>query len=123
MGYGMRCLISLALVMAGMTAGFTCCHTPSNPDPMPMDHASHQTRVPGEYLVTLAPGADTKVIADLYGRFGIKDIENLGRNIFLVILTEDPGPARMEELRGQDTQIKAIQPNFVYQTNAPGNAQ
>jgi hypothetical protein len=79
--------------------------------------------VPGEYLVTLVPGADVKVIADLYGHFGIKDIKNLGRNIFLMILTEDPGPAKMEEVRGQNVHVKAIQPNFMYQTNGPGNAQ
>jgi len=88
-----------------------------------MDFSSRQTRVPGEYLVTLAAGADVKAIGDLYGRFGIKGTRGLGRNIFLVTLTEDPGPAKMEELRGQNTQINAVQPNFVYRSNGPGNIQ
>jgi hypothetical protein len=88
-----------------------------------MDLSSRQTRVPGEYLVTLVPGADTKAIAGLYGPFGIKSIKNLGNNLFLVTLTEDPGPAKMEELRGQNSQVKAVQPNFVYRTNGQGNAR
>ncbi len=88
-----------------------------------MDFSSRQTRAPGEYLVTLAAGADIKAIADLYGRFGIKGTRGLGGNIFLVTLTEDPGPAKMEELRGQNGQIKAVQPNFVYRGNGRGDIQ
>lgn len=88
-----------------------------------MDFSSHQTRVPGEYLVTLVPGAAVKVIADLHGCFGIKSIQNLGRNIFFVIFTEDPGPAKMEEYRGENAHVKATQPNFIYRTNRLGNAQ
>jgi len=86
-----------------------------------MDFSSRQTRAPGEYLVTLAAGADAKAIADLYGRFGIEGTRDLGRNVFLVRLTEDPGPAKLEELRGQNAQIKAVQPNFVYWGNGRGN--
>jgi len=123
MGYGMRRFIALAMALAGVAAGSTCGHTSSNPERTPMDFSSRQTRVPGEYLVTLVPGADVKVIADLYGCFGIKGIKNLGRNIFLVILTEDPGPAKMEDLRGQNAHVKAIQPNFVYRTNGQENTQ
>ncbi|HYU28614.1 MAG TPA: hypothetical protein VEK83_06270 [Gemmatimonadales bacterium] len=88
-----------------------------------MDLSSRQTRVPGEYLVTLAAGADVKAIADLYGRYGIKGTQDLGRNLFLVRLTEDPGPAKLEELRRQNAQIKVVQPNFVYRGNGRGNIQ
>lgn len=123
MKYRTRHLIALVVALAGMAAGSACGHSPNNTGLTPMDFSSRQTRVPGEYLVTLVPGAEVKVIADLYGRFGIKSIQNLGRNIFLVILTEDPGPAKMEELRGQNAYVKAIQPNFTYRTNQPGNAQ
>ena len=113
----------LAAALAGMAAGSACGHTPGNPGPTAMDLSSSQARVPGEYLVTLVPGADVKVIAGLYGRFSIKSIKDLGNNLFLVTLTEDPGPARMEELRGQSAHVKAIQPNYTYRTNGPGNAQ
>ena len=84
---------------------------------------SQQTRVPGEYLVTLAAGAEVRAIADLYGRFGIKSIKDLGNNVFLVNLTEDPGPATMEKLRGENTHIKAVEPNFVYRTQGNGSAR
>jgi hypothetical protein len=121
MGNGIGRLIALIIALASAAAGSACGHTPGNPGPKP-DLSSRQTRAPGEYLVTLVPGADVKVIADLYGRFRIKTIQNLGSNIFLVILTEDPGPARMEELRGQNAHVKAIQPNYRYRTNGPGNS-
>jgi hypothetical protein len=88
-----------------------------------MDFSSRQTRMPGEYLVTLAAGTDVKAIADLYGRYGIKGTQDLGRNLFLIRLTEDPGPAKLEELRTQNVQIKAIQPNFVYRGNGRRNIQ
>ena len=120
--WGRRC-IGLVLAMTGLAAGTACSHTPRDPAPTPMDSSSRETRVPGEYLVTLAEGADVKAIADLYGRFGIKGTQGLGRNIFLVTLREDPGPAKMEELRAQNAQIKAVQPNFVYRSNGPGTIQ
>ena len=123
MQYGRRRCFGLVVAVTGLVAGSACSQTPSDPAPKPMDLSSRQTRVPGEYLVTLAAGADVKAIADLYGRFGIKGTQDLGRNLFLVRLTEDPGPAKMEELRGQNAQIKAIQPNFVYRANGRGNIQ
>ena len=115
-----RCF-GLVVAMAGLVAGSACSQTPSGPAPKPMDLSSRQTWVPGEYLVTLAAGADAKAIAELYGRFGIKGAQDLGRNLFLVRLTEDPGPAKLEELRGQSAQIKAVQPNFVYRASGRGN--
>ncbi|MGC2519382.1 MAG: hypothetical protein WA373_09800 [Burkholderiales bacterium] len=123
MQYGSARRIGLVLAMTGLAVGSACSQTPRDPAPTPMDFPSRQTRVPGEYLVTLAAGADVKAVADLYGRFGIKNTQSLGRNIFLVTLTEDPGPARMEELRGQNAQIKAVQPNFVYRIDGRGNIQ
>ncbi len=79
-----------------------------------------QDGVPGEYLVTLAAQVDAKVISDVYGRFGIKRIQGLNlsyANVFRVVFAEDPGLARMEELRIQDARIEAVQPNFVYRAN------
>jgi hypothetical protein len=112
--------IALAVVVTGL-AGSACSQTPRDPPPGPMDYSSRQTRVPGEYLVTLAAGADVKAIAELYGRFGIRDTQGLGSDVFLVRLAEDPGPATMEELRAQSAQVKAVQPNFVYRINGPRN--
>jgi hypothetical protein len=79
--------------------------------------------VPGEYIVTLVVPAEAKSIADLYGRFGIKGIKALGDNVFLVVLTEDPGPAAMEQLRRESTHIKTVEPNFTYGAQGGGIAR
>jgi len=73
--------------------------------------------MPGEYLVTLAAGADTSAIPDLYGQFGVRGIKALGDNIYLVTLANDPGPATLEKLGQQNTRIEKVQPNYVYRTH------
>jgi hypothetical protein len=110
----MRRLIAFAMAVVGAAAGYACGSSPVNPQAAPAGTSSQQSRVPGEYLITLAARADVKTIADVYGRFGIKGIKNLGSDVFLVTVTEDPGPAAMEKLRGDDSRIKAVEPNFVY---------
>jgi hypothetical protein len=90
---------ALAIAVAGAAAGY-----------------AQQTRAPGEYLVTLAAPAEVKAIADVYGRFGIRGIERLADNVFLVTLTEDPGPATMEKLRAEDARIRAVEPNLLYRS-------
>lgn len=97
----MRYLPALAIAIAGLAAGCAW---------------SQQTRAPGEYLVTLSAAADVKAIADAYGRFGIRGVQPLGSNVFLVTLTEDPGPATMEKLRAGNAYIKAVEPNFLYRS-------
>lgn len=123
MKYGTRRLIALAAALAGAAAGSACGGpTPGNLEAAPAARAQ-QTRVPGEYLVTLAAPDSVKAIVDLYGQFGIKGIRDLGHNIFLVTLSEDPGPARMEQLRAENAHIQAVQPNLVYGTRGPGTAR
>jgi hypothetical protein len=80
------------------------------------DACAQPTRAPGEYVVTLAASAEVKAIADVYGRFRIRGIERLGNGVFLVTLTEDPGPATMEKLRAENAHIKAVEPNFRYRS-------
>jgi hypothetical protein len=72
--------------------------------------------------VTVADGAGEKAIADLYGRFGIRGMKDLGNNAFLVTLEEDPGPETMEALRRRNPSVTAVQPNFVYRIRKPGKA-
>jgi len=112
----MRHLPAFAIAVAGAAAGYACAYSPGKPEAAPADNWSQQTRAPGEYLVTLAAPAEVKAIADVYGRFGIRGIQRLGDNVFLVILTEDPGPATMEKLRAENAQIKAVEPNFLYRS-------
>src|SRR5690242_8902018 len=104
MRYAKRWYVALAVA-----ACCACSQSPPDPAAAPPGFGSAQTRVPGEYLVTLAEGADVKAIAAVYGRFGIKATRSLGNNLFLVTLAEDPGPEKLAELRS--AQVKAIQPN------------
>ena len=119
----MRRLIALAVALAGAAAGCACGDTPGKSEAAGAVVGSQQTRMPGEYLVTLAARADVKAISDLYGRFEITGIRDLGRNVFLVTLSDDPGPAMMEKLRGGNVHIKEVQPNFVYGIPGPGSAR
>ncbi len=118
-GYG-RELAALALVLAVAAAAPSCGRAAGSGSPTAGDLRSGRTRVPGQYLATMAPGTDMKALTDIYGRFGIKEMRDLGQSVFLLILTEDPGPAVMEELRQRNSRIKAVQPNFLYRANDPG---
>lgn len=103
------------LVLAlGLAAGSACSQTGNQPHTTSPNFSSRQIRVSGEYLITLAAGADTNAIPDLYGQFGIKGIKALGDDVYLVTITNDPGPATIERLGWQNTTIKKIQPSYVY---------
>lgn len=119
----MRRLIAFAMAIAGAVVGFACGSSPVVPETKPAGAWSQQTRVPGEYLVTLAAGAEVKAITDLYGQFGVKSVKELGNSVFLVTLAEDPGPEKMEKLRGGNTRIKAVQPNYIYRTQGSGSVR
>jgi hypothetical protein len=78
--------------------------------------ASQDNRVPGEYIVTLTPQARAAAIADLYGRFAIQSVKPLGNDVYLMQLSEDPGPVVIESLGRSNAHIKAVQPNYGYRT-------
>ncbi len=112
--------VSLGLIVVVMLSA--CAHTSPAPsagaaaDLCP-PRTELQARVPYEYLVKLASGEDEGVISERYGRFGIKDVNALGDEIFLLILSNDPGPQEMEALSRGDARIVAVQPNLIYWTN------
>ncbi len=83
--------------------------------------SDEKPRVPDEYLVTLAPDADKGVIAEHYGRFGIKDIYALGGETYLLVLLNDPGPRKMEDVINDDTRVMIIQPNIIYWDHRSGS--
>ncbi len=78
-------------------------------------------RVPDEYIITLSPEADKGIIAEHYGRFGIKDIYALGGETYLLVLQNDPGPRKMEAVINDDTRVMIIQPNLVYWDHRSGS--
>jgi len=114
-----RCLLGWAAAVASVVSGLGCA-TPG-PDPAAPAAATPavpappgQDRVPGQYLVQLAPGADRAVLPEVYGRWGLQRVQDLGRDLFLLTLSEDPGPQRMSQAQQADPRIRSVQPNFVY---------
>lgn len=76
--------------------------------------AKDEPRVPDEYLITLSPDADRGIIAEYYGKYGIKDIFALGGETYLLVLHNDPGPQTVLSLVFEDDRIMAVQPNIIY---------
>jgi hypothetical protein len=111
----MRALL-LCLAAVLISCGSACAGSPPTPEAVQKGPPSNQTTVPGEYLVTLSPGAEIGAVTQVYGRFGLKRIQDLGNGVILVALGEDPGLERMKELQAPDGRIKAVQPNYVYRT-------
>ena len=83
--------------------------------------SDEKPRVPDEYIITLSPDADKSIIAEHYGRFGIKDIYALGGETYLLVLQNDPGPRKMEAVINDDTRVMIIQPNIVYWDHRSGS--
>jgi hypothetical protein len=79
-----------------------------------------QERVPGEYLVMLSAGTDKQALTEVYDRYGIKEIRAMSNGVFLLRLSEDPGPETIEGRIQGDARFKAVQPNYVYRINRPG---
>ena len=117
---GMWRLLTVTVVVVGAVAGQACGSSPVDLQTVPATSASQQSRVPGEYLVTLAAPARVQAITDLYGRFGIKSLREIAPNVYLMTLTEDPGPAAIEKLRAGNTHIRAVEPNLIYQIQGGG---
>jgi hypothetical protein len=111
------------MAVAGVAAGHACGSSPAEPQATPAGTATQQSRVPGEYLVTLAAPARVQAITDLYGRFGVKSLRQVAPNVFLMTLTEDPGPAAIEKLRTGNVHIRAVEPNLFYQTQGGGSVR
>ncbi len=116
MGSGRR-VVTVGLAIAAAVAISACTHAPAAPSYVGPERTEQQARVPDEYLVTLAPDVDESVISEFYGRFGIKELDALGDETYLLVLTSDPGPQEMEDLVSEDARFKAVQPNIIYWAN------
>jgi hypothetical protein len=116
-------IVSWGSIIAVVFAVSACTHAPVAPSPVlaaakptPV-RVEQQARVPDEYLVTLAPDVDESVITEFYGSFGIKEINALGGETYLLVLTNDPGPQQMEDLIRDDSRFRVVQPNIIYWVN------
>jgi hypothetical protein len=78
---------------------------------------SDQSRVTGEYLITVNEGVGPEIISDLYTQFGVKVIQKLGENLYQINIDQDPGPQLINDVSKKSKSIKATQPNFIYRAN------
>ncbi len=111
-------IISGAWMLVAAMALAACGHVPSS-----TQQAAESTdapRVPGEYVVTLEAGEKESAITERYGRLGIKRMLPLGGGVFLLNISNDPGPREMENQIKPDKRIKSVQPNFIYRSNQTG---
>lgn len=121
---GMR-ICSMGLIGTLVVAVSACQRTPTPDSPvakpaLKREIADRQARVPNEYLVTLFPEVQESVIADLFGRYGIKETHALGGETYLLVLAKDPGPGELSELIRDDARFQAVQPNLIYWANRSG---
>ena len=112
----MKCRNTLTLMLLSII--FTGCG--DNPArQVQLQSPAGQTRVSGEYLVTLAPDTDKSVINERFVRQGLKDVHDLGEDIYLIVVSNDPGPKAMRVQIRKDPRITKIQPNLVDWDHCP----
>ncbi|MBU1424504.1 MAG: hypothetical protein KKH12_12020 [Gammaproteobacteria bacterium] len=108
----------LSLIVALMSMVSACTHTSpiaaSSGSKPTIITAKDEPRVPDEYLIKLSPDADRDVIAEYFGKYGIRDIFALGGETYLLVLQNDPGPQTVLSLVFEDDRVMAVQPNIIY---------
>jgi hypothetical protein len=99
-----------------LTFGLSACSSTPTADKRPLskhERADRQARVPNEYLVILAEGAEADSISERFSRFGIKDLHPLEGETYLLVLVNDPGPGEMLDLVQGDKRFRTVQPNII----------
>lgn len=81
--------------------------------------ASTPDRVAGEYIVTVHPGGDVASLREFYAAYGIREITDLGKGLFLLKVERDPGLAEIKRRGLESGKVKDAQPNFIYRGDGP----
>ena len=79
---------------------------------------SSSKRVPGEYIVLLAPAQDSSVITNTLSVYGVKNVRHLSGQRFVVRLERDPGILKVENAIKTVKGILKVQANFIYRTQS-----
>lgn len=82
--------------------------------PQTPEAPAEQSRVPGEYIITLRPDADPARIAGVYRGIGITRVQDLGHGKYLIHVSNDPGTEAVLEIGDTAGVVEAVQPNFIY---------
>ena len=76
--------------------------------------ANTPDRVAGEYIVTVLPGGDAALLRELYTAYGVREVTDLGKGLFLIKVEQDPGLAEIKRRGLESGKVKDVQPNFIY---------
>jgi hypothetical protein len=104
-------LLAPVLAAAALAAG---CATPT-PHKGP-ESAPEQIAIPGEYVITVEPGADGRALAGVLVDLTPTRIDGLGGDRWLVVFAQDPGLARLSLRTGE--RIRSVEPHLVSKTTS-----
>ncbi len=103
-----------ALILAALAAAG--CHSREGTtahEPM-LKRAPAAERAPGEYIVTLKPGAGADFLREHYASYQVREVVDMGGNMFLIKLARDPGPDEILRRGIRSGKVQAVQQNFIY---------
>ncbi len=86
-------------------------------EPLFLGSTAAPNQAPGEYIVTVSAGAGEDLLRRQYRIYGIRDITDLGADMFLLRLGNDPGLDAVQRKASESGQVRAVQPNYIYQDN------
>lgn len=77
--------------------------------------ATDGQRVVGDYIVRGEASLERETLQALFGRYGIREIRDLGRSRFYLRLEDDPGLSAIRKTASGEAQIESVEPNLKYQ--------
>ena len=111
----MRTLVCCLLLCSITTVSCTETVNQKNESPqIRSPQPAKENRLAGQYIITLKEGASSEVLMQVFEQYGIKAIQALSGNRYLIILEQDPGNEIMTEKAATSAEIDAVQPNNVY---------
>lgn len=113
----MRRKFSFSILAVAMLVG-GCVTTPALRAPPPVQ-PDPKDKIPGEYIITLQPGADPGRIEAIYRDLGVSGVQDLGRGRYLIRLAKDPGTDAVLDTGYAAGAVEAAQPNYARDTARP----
>lgn len=88
-----------------------------SPSPLRLGTTAGSDQVAGEYVFTVHAGGNAAVLRQLYSEYGVREVTDLGMNLFLIRLNRDPGLDEIKRKGLESGKVKDVQPNFAYRSD------
>ena len=105
------------LLLAAVSAVLVSCSSDvkeGSPSPLRLGTTAGSDQVAGEYVITVHAGGDAAFLRQLYG---VRELTDLGMNLFLIRLNRDPGLDEIKSKGLESGKVKDVQPNFAYRSD------